>query len=93
MSRPPGDLLVAALFAREQARVANQIEHLTDDADTVSADTVQGFEMEARFEDLVRLLDDISISDLWPHATVAERRTLLDEVVQHVEVHEDQLSA
>ena len=59
---------------------------------TVAAEAVHNFELDSRFEDLVALLDDINISDLWPHATDAERRVLLDELIEFVEVHEDHLS-
>jgi hypothetical protein len=42
---------------------------LTYDAETVGAEAVQSFELEARFEELLQALDDIRIADLWPHAT------------------------
>lgn len=38
------------------------------------------------------MLDSIRITDLRPHATDAERRTLLDELAEHVEVHEEHLT-
>lgn len=80
------------LLAAEQARIADEIEHLRYDAETVGAEAVQIFELDARFEELLQVLDDIRIDDLWPHATHAERRTLLDELVDHVEVHVEHLS-
>lgn len=86
------ELINDELFAREQARIADEIEHHTYDADVVGVDAVQSFELDANFEELVALLDKIRISDLWPHATDSERRTLLDELVEEVEVHEEHLT-
>lgn len=58
---------------------------------SVGAEAVQSFELDTRFEELLQVLDDIRIADIWPHATDAERRTLLYELVEHVEVHHERI--
>lgn len=85
-------LIADELFAREQTRIADEIDQLRYDAETVAAEAVHTFELDARFEDLVQLLDDIRIGDLWPHATDTERRTFVDELVEHLTVHEHHVS-
>ena len=80
------------LLAREQARIAEAIEHLQHDTQTTAAEAVHDFELDARFEELVATLDDIDLADLWEHATHAEQRVLLDELVQHVGVGDDHLT-
>ena len=80
------------LFAREQARILQDIENLTHDAEAVAADAIESTDLAARFEEVLRVLEEMNIVDLWPYATDAERRALLDELVQDIVVHPDRLT-
>lgn len=86
------DLIDEELFASEQARITLEIENLAYDAQAVAIDAVKNTDLAARFEEVLQVLEQLNIADLWPHATESERRTLLDELVHHVEVHQDRLT-
>ena len=86
------DLIDEELFASEQARIRLEIENLEYDAQAVATEAVESTDLAARFEEVLQVLEQLNIADLWPYATETERRTLLDELVQHVEVHEDRLT-
>lgn len=79
------------LLAAEQARLRYEIENLAYDAEAVALAAIRSTDLAARFEEVLRVLETLNIGDLWPHATEAERRTLLDELLDHVEVHHDRL--
>lgn len=53
-----------ALSREHLAQLAQEIESLSYDAEAVAADAVHAFELDARFEELVALLDDINLADL-----------------------------
>lgn len=80
------------LFAREQARIRQDIENLTYDVQMVATEAIHSTDLAARFEEVLQVLEELNIADLWPYATDTERRTLLDELVQHVTVHPDRLT-
>lgn len=80
------------LLAREQTRLRVEIDNLTYDADAVAAEAVEGVELAARFEEIVQVLEERRIADLWPYATDSERRVLFDELVEGVTVHPDRLT-
>lgn len=86
------ELIDDSLFGREQARITQEIENLTYDAESTASAALTTLDLAARFEEVLTVLEQLNIEDLWPYATQAERCTLLDELLQHVEVHKDRLT-
>jgi len=82
----------ADLFSREQARLRREIENLTFETDEIAVEAVHQIDLAARFEEVLQVLEERNIADLWPYATEQEQRTLLDELLDHVEVHPDRLT-
>lgn len=82
----------AELFAREQARLRQEIENLTFETNEIAAEAVHHTDLAARFEEVLRVLEHRNIEDLWPYATEDERRILLDELLDNVTVHPDRLT-
>ena len=86
------DLIDETLFAREQARIRQEIDNHTHDAHAAASEAVQTLDLAAQFEEVINVLEELNIADLWPYATDAERRILLGELIQHVEIHADRLT-
>ena len=86
------DHIDETLFAREQARIRQEIENHTHDAQAAATDAIQTLDLAAQFENVLAVLEELNIADLWPYATETERRILLGELVQHVEIHTDRLT-
>ncbi len=49
-------------------------------------------DLAARFEDVVRILQALHLEQIWHAATGLERRTLIDELLDGLEVHPDHLT-
>ena len=75
-----------------RAALRQAIENLDYDAEAVATAAVEATELAARFEEVPKVLDEVRLPELWPYATEAERRTLLDELVESVTVHPDRLT-
>ncbi len=86
------DHIDETLFAREQARIRQEIENHSADAQAAASAAVESVDLAARFEDVLAVLEELNIADLWPYATDSEKRILLGELVQHVEIHADRLT-
>lgn len=81
-----------SVFGEEQARTTTEIENLEHESSTAAAEQTRANDLAARFDQLLSLLDQLDLDDLWSHATDAERRTLLNELVEAVTVHPDRLT-
>lgn len=86
------DLIDEDLFAREQARIRHEIENHEHDAKAVADKAIHEIEVAAQFEEVLETLEHLNIAELWPYATEQERRTLLDELLDHVEVGREYLT-
>ena len=78
-------------FGEEQARITTELEALEADAIREATAQAEADDLLLRFDQLLALLDRIDVATLWDHATDAERRTLLDELLGSVTVHDDRL--
>lgn len=79
------------LFAEEEQRLAMQIEGVRSEAATErKAETAMDV-VSVRFEAVAAALRDLDIDRLWEEATEAERRVLVDEMVEEVVVFTDHL--
>jgi site-specific DNA recombinase len=78
-------------FGEEQARITSLIEAHEQEATTAAAAVAQVDDLAQRFNEVAALLDSIDLDRLWSHATEGERRTMLDELLDHVTVLPDRL--
>ena len=85
------DKISADQFGEEQARLTIEIENLESEVHDQVAEQVTSDDLTERFEQVTALLAELDIGTLWEAATEAERRTLLDELLDRVTVHPDRL--
>lgn len=78
-------------FAEEESRLAQQIEAVRSDASAERKAVVALDEVAARFEAVASALRELDINAVWQEASEAERRVLVDELVEEVTVFADHL--
>jgi DNA invertase Pin-like site-specific DNA recombinase len=78
-------------FGEEQGRITLLLESLEAEATEAATRTAEADDLAMRFDQVAALLDSLDFDTLWAHATEAERRTLLDELLNQVTVQPDRL--
>lgn len=85
------DRISAELFHLEEQRLTAAIGAATEEQSIEQAVEVAAGELEEKFEQVAAILMALDIDQLWQAATDAERRTLIEELVQHVAIFPDHL--
>ena len=78
-------------FGEEQARLSVQIDAMRAADDAETAETERADDVHERFEAIAAYLADLDVESVWDAATEVERRVLIDEMIEAVEVHDDHL--
>jgi site-specific DNA recombinase len=81
----------AELFAAEERRLTDLIAALRDESAAVEKADVERDELGERFEEVAAALRDIDIEQMWASATDAERRVLVEELIEAVAFFPDHL--
>ena len=79
-------------FADEERRLSAQITALESEAAVRRIEEQRNEELAERFDELAGLLAALDLDDLWEEATPAERRTLIEDLVDSVCIYPDQLT-
>ncbi len=85
------DQISGELFGEQEREIADGIEAVRLMASREKVVEREKDEIARRYEELVLTLRDLDIDRLWSAATDVERRTLVEELVERVEVHPDHL--
>ena len=85
------DRISAEAFGEEEARLTRQIEGLRSEEAEFEADCARRDELAERFEEVAELLRQIDVEAVWAVGTVAERRVLVEELIEAVTVFPDHL--
>ncbi len=85
------DQIAAELFAEEQARLSAQIDTMRAANEEETAEEQRSVGVADQFEAIAAYLADIDVDALSEAATETERRVLIDEMIEAVDVHEDHL--
>lgn len=85
------DKISADQFGEEQARLTLEIDNLEAEANQAVEAEMHSGDLADKFEQLIRLLDQIDVARLWRAANEGERRKLLDELLAQIQVHPDHL--
>jgi hypothetical protein len=85
------DQIDAELFAEEQARLTSQIDALRAEEAAQDAEDRQHDEIVRGFEEIAAYLAGTDLPAIWDAATEDERRVLLDELLDRIEVYGDHL--
>jgi len=85
------DQISAELFSEEERRLSLLLESgLAEQATHQLADSTDD-DVSLRFAELVNVLADLDIDQVWTVATFAERRVLIEELVEAVTIFPDHL--
>ncbi|MEN0072112.1 MAG: hypothetical protein AAGC63_14115, partial [Propionicimonas sp.] len=85
------DQISAEQFSEEQSRLSTLIDATRADLDQQHAQAELHDDITERFDQLADLLATLDLDQIWDEATETEQRTLLDELVHEVSVHDDHL--
>jgi site-specific DNA recombinase len=85
------DQIDAELFSEEQARLTSQIDALRAEEDAKDEADRQNDEIVQGFEEIAAYLVDTDLAAIWDAATEDERRVLIDELLDRIEVYGDHL--
>ncbi len=83
------DQIADDLYAEEEART--QIGALRAAEDDETAEKRRFADVGRRFDQIAAYLAQVDIDALWQAATQVERRILIDELIEAVDVHDDHL--
>ncbi len=87
-TRPGG---TADLFSTEEERPRLQLEAATGEEDAQHATDLETDELASHFNDLTTTLAELDIDAIWSEADFAERRVLVEELVEEVSIFPDHL--
>jgi len=79
-------------FAAEEKRLNAQIASLEDEAARLEDRALEKVQAAERFDQVSELLTSLDLESIWEHATDAERRTLVEDLVDSVHIYPDHLS-
>jgi hypothetical protein len=82
---------IAADLFEEQTRLTAQIEALRAADDEEAAYEQRSADVSEQFDEIASYLAEIDVSALWDAATDNERRVLIDELIEFVDVCDDDL--
>jgi DNA invertase Pin-like site-specific DNA recombinase len=85
------DQISAEAFADEERRLTSQLAALQAEEEQVEHERARRSELSAQFEAVARLLHKIDVDTMWQEATPAERRVLIEDLVEAVVIHPDRL--
>ena len=85
------DKLSADLFAEQEAELTRQIAALRSSEAVAAGRREESSDLLDRFDEVVAVLSQLSIGDVWEEATDRERRVLVEELVESVSLFPDHL--
>jgi hypothetical protein len=85
------DRISAEAFGEEEDRLTRQIEGLRSEEAELVAEHARRDELAERFEEVAELLRQIDVEAVWAAGTSAERRVLVEELIEAVVVFPDHL--
>ena len=86
------DKIDADCFAVEQQRLKIQITTLESEIDHVERERSSRDRAANRFEEVAEFLSNLDFDEIWTHASVAEQRLLVEDLVDAVRIFPDRLT-
>jgi hypothetical protein len=81
----------AELFADEEERLANQIRVLRDEDELSREERARHAEVSSRFDEVLGILRELNVEEIWAEATDQERRVLVEELLDVLALFPDHL--
>ncbi len=85
------DRITADAFATEEARLTAQLRSLEGEEVAASTEIARRDELAERFEEVAALLTNLDLDAVWQEGTAAERRVLIEELIDAVVIFPDHL--
>lgn len=79
------------LFAEEEERLTHEIEALREEQERVGEEAARQAEIAGRFQEVLNILRELNLDEIWAEATDQERRVLVEELVDVVAIFPDHL--
>lgn len=79
------------LFAEEEERLANDIRALRDEDERARRETARLAEVSRRFDEVLEILRELNVNEIWAEATDQERRVLVEELLDVLAIFPDHL--
>ena len=81
----------AELFADEEGRLANEIRALRDDDERARKESSRQAEVSRHFDEVLGILSERNVDEIWAEATDQERRVLVEELLGVLAILPDHL--
>jgi site-specific DNA recombinase len=81
----------AELFADEEERLANEIRALRDEEERAREEKARHAEVSRRFDEVLGMLRELNVDEIWAEATDQERRVLVEELLDVLAIFPDHL--
>ncbi|MFA5787609.1 MAG: recombinase family protein [Actinomycetota bacterium] len=85
------DAITADLFRQEEQRLLRETEALRHEDERAKAAAGRLSELAEKFEEVARILREMDIDEIWREATESERRVLIEDLLEGVDVFPDHL--
>ena len=85
------DRITAEAFATEEARLTAQLRSLEGEEVAATTEVARRDELAERFEEVAALLANLDLEAVWQEGTAAERRVLVEELIDSVVIFPDHL--
>jgi site-specific DNA recombinase len=79
------------LFADEDKRLSNEIRVLRDEDERAREETARHAEVSRRFDEVLGILRELNVDEIWAEATDQERRVLVEELLDVLAIFPDHL--
>ena len=86
------DSISDGTFSAEEKRLNAQITSLEEEAARLEEEALEKAQAVERFDQVSELLTSLDLEAIWEHATEAERRTLVEDLVDSVHIYPDHLT-
>ena len=86
------DSISDGTFSAEERRLNAQIASLEEEAGRLEGEALERVQAAERFDQVSELLTSLDLETIWEHATEAERRTLVEDLVDSVHIYPDHLT-
>ncbi len=88
-----GDRIGTDLFAEEESRLVALLDAARAETEAAEIEQAVAADVRQRFDQVAAVLADLDVDRTWEAATPAERRVLLEELLESVTVLPDHLDA
>jgi hypothetical protein len=81
----------AELFSDEEERLAKEIRALRDEDERAREEAARRAEVSRRLDDVLAVLRELNVDEIWAEATDQERRVLVEELLDVLAIFPDHL--